>query len=203
MILAGDPTDQVRLEWQLLILNRCFSVGDHDVIGAIAEQPFRFADIDWKLTLGDTIGLPSLAHTYNFDLHADVGSASPAQCFSQLSRVITILEGLYGPFGKHPGFAHDDYANDSLYGGLGKFRIRSIGHGSVVRDYGYDNYVTFAEVNEATGEAVQAEGDFFAGTKDPFPSAPSCALRVEAFQSKERIDRARAARKRFGGSTGP
>ena len=162
-----------------------------EVVGAVAGRPLEFAALQWRLSLGDSSGIDPLPYVYSFDLRSDVASESAGACLRRLYELISVLEGMYGPFGQHPAFAHEAIdVSPTLYGGLTSFETRRAGHGSIVRDYGDGHYTSFLEVDEAKGEAVMAEAWFLSGARP-------CALRVKAFQDNDRIRRAKASRERY------
>ncbi len=161
------------------------------VVKAVAEHPLRFADVDWRLSLGDSVGVGSLAYVYSFDLRSELGAGGVGACLLRFSHVITTLEGMYGPFGQHPAFSQDGKGVSApLYRSLEAFKTRPIGDASVLRDYGDGNYVTFFEVDEGTGQAVMAEATYFSADR-------ACSLRVQAFQDHDRIHRAQASRAQY------
>lgn len=160
------------------------------IVGAISGRPVSFADLEWKATVGNKYGAAIRADTYNLDLNADMEKASAEACFQAMSDVISVLEEQFGAFGQHPAFTHDDKTGMSLYGGLGAFEVRSAGRQSIVRDYGESQYTSFAETDEGGGKAVMVGAIYLDDYK-------SCGLRVHAFQSEERIERASISRKKF------
>jgi hypothetical protein len=163
------------------------------VVKAVAERPLQFAGVNWRLTLGDSVGVGALAYVYNFDLRSELNSGSVDACLLQFSQLISTLEGMYGAFGQHPAFAQDGQGVSApLYLDLEPFNVRRVGDRSVLRDYGDGNYTTFFEVDEATGEAVRAEATYF-------PVDRACSLRIHAFQDKDRIRRAQASRAKYEG----
>ena len=162
----------------------------NEVVQVVADRPLRFADLNWRLSLGDSVGVGALAYVYSFDLRSELAAESVGACLVQFSHVISTLEGMYGAFGQHPAFARDGKGVSApLYLDLEPFNIRRIGDRSVLRDYGDGNYTTFFEVDEATGEVVRAEATYF-------PADRACSLRIHAFQDKDRIRRAQASRAR-------
>lgn len=184
--IAEAEASQPDLGWRVIRHHRT-----NKIVGAIAERPIQFAGLDWRLSLGDSEGGGWLPYAYNFDLRSDAPSDSVGSCFRQYSQVVSTLEGMYGPFGRHPAFGHDDNVSNSLYGGLGSFDMKPLGRGSLARDYGTGDYTTFFEVDETRGDAVMAEALFSAG---------QCSLRVNAFHDDDRISRAKASRARYEGN---
>jgi hypothetical protein len=153
----------------------------------MADRPLRFADLNWRLSLGDSVAARSLANVYSFDLRSELSAESVGACLLQFSHVISTLEGMYGAFGQHPAFSQDGKGVSAPLYRSEAFETRPVGDRSVLRDYGDGNYTTFFEVDEATGEAVRAEATYF-------PADRACSLRIHAFQDKERIRRAQASR---------
>jgi hypothetical protein len=162
------------------------------VVKAVAERPLQFAGIDWRLTLGDSVGVGALAYVYSFDLRSELAAESAEACLLQFSPVIQTLEGMYGAFGQHPAFAQDGKGVSAPLYRSEAFETRRVGDRSVLRDYGDGNYTTFFEVDEGTGEAVRAEATYF-------PADRACSLRIHPFQDKDRIHRAQASRARYEG----
>ncbi|HEX4712339.1 hypothetical protein [Phenylobacterium sp.] len=165
----------------------------NEVVQVVADRPLRFAELNWRLTLGDSVAARSLANAYSFDLRSELSAEGVGACLLQFSHVMSTLEGMYGAFGQHPAFSQDGKGVSApLYQDLEPFNVRRIGDRSVLRDYGDGNYTTFFEVDEATGEAVSAEAKYF-------PADRACSLRIHAFQDKDRIRRAQASRARYEG----
>jgi hypothetical protein len=162
----------------------------NEVVKIVAERPLRFADVDWRLSLGESVGVGSLAYVYSFDLRSELGAESDSACLLQFSQVISTLEGMYGPFGQHPAFSQEGKGVSAPLYRSEPFDTRPVGSGSVLRDYGDGNYTTFFEVDEATGEAVRAEATYFSEER-------ACSLRIHAFQDNDRIHRAQASRARY------
>lgn len=176
---------QPDMGWQT-IRNRA----TNKIVKVVAEHPLQFANLDWRLSLGEDVGGGPLAYVYSFDLRSKPAAESVRACRLQFSQVISTLEAMYGVFGRHPAFSRDNKGVSApLYSDLRAFKIRPVGDRSVLRDYGDGGYTTFLEVDEATGEAVMAEATFI-------PAHRACALRIHAFQDNDRIHRAQVSRVR-------
>lgn len=164
----------------------------NEVVQVVADRPLRFADLNWRLSLGDSVAARSLAKIYSFDIRSELSAESVGSCLLQFSHVISTLEGMYGPFGQHPAFARDGKGVSAPLYRSEPFETRPIGDRSVLRDYGDGDYTTFFEVDEGTGEAVMAEATFSSAER-------ACSLRINVFQDEDRIPRAQASRARYEG----
>jgi hypothetical protein len=182
---------QPEMGWQIVRHRRT-----NEVVKAVAERPLQFAGVDWRLSLGESVGVGPLAYVYSFDLRSELAAGSVDACLLHFSHVMSTLEGMYGAFGQHPAFSQDGKGVSApLYSTLQAFTTRPVGDRSVLRDYGDGDYTTFFEVDEAKGEAVRAEAAYFSEDR-------ACSLRIHAFQDDDRIHRARASRARYEGAEG-
>ena len=179
---AKAVTDHPDLGWKLFR-----DKGSASIVGAVSGRPVSFAGREWEATVGNIYSFDPRPDTYNLDLKTNLENSSVEACFQAMSDIVAILEVPFGAFGQHPAFAHD---NNALYGGLGAFKIRTAGKRSIVRDYGEGDYTTFVETDENAGEGLMVGAMYIAYDS-------SCDLRVNAFQSEERIERARISRKKF------
>lgn len=167
--------------------------------GVSAANAIAFLGRSWDLEVGDVYGFtadpsrPLLYNAYRFNMETNAPTNGPRACFAMLDPVVAALEPAYGAFGRHPAFA---YADNTLYGApYGRFRLRDVGAGSQVRDYGagegLQDWTTFAEFDEASGQHAMIKATYFFDDH-------SCDLRIDISGSPERAARAAQSRAKYG-----
>lgn len=163
--------------------------------GLTAIGAIDFLGMSWNLEVGQSAvaaSIPSLKDRYAFDMTTSAPANGPAECLAMLGQIVVALEPSYGAFGRHPAFAH---ADNTLYGApWGRFRLRDITERSRARDYGagegLQDWTTFAEFDEATGQHAMAKATYFFDTR-------SCDLRINISESPERARRAAQSRAKY------